>query len=169
MVREFREELRKLQAEGGGIEITRSYLYRFPPFSFRIFDVELGEVPEREDPESRTVFPANDGAFKEEALWVDFDPLLGGDVVVEEGIEEAAEEHKDGESPVPGVGAITGETEDDNEEYDVPAHGPVVFRVGWGIPAEDRREFFHKSCNCSIISAYLPLFMCCMNMRIMGN
>lgn len=135
----------KLQADGGCIEISRLYLYRFPSFPLRVFDVEFGVEGRGYEPEAGAIFPADDGTLEEEALGMDFHPLFRRNVIVNEGIEEAAEEDEDGECPVPGVGAVAREAEDNDEEYGVPPRGPVVLGVRWCAPAEEGCEFFHKS------------------------
>lgn len=98
----------------------------FPSLTLHVFNVEFVVVCVGKQPESCAVIPADQGIREEEALGIDFDPLLWGNMVVNEGVEETAEEHEDGEGPVPGIGPIACKTEDDDEEHDVPAHGPVV-------------------------------------------
>lgn len=88
--------------------------------------MDVGEACCGEEPESRAVLPSDNGVFEEEGFWVERDVLLGRDVIVEEGIEEAAEEHEDGEGPVPHVGPVARQADDGREKYDVPAYGPIV-------------------------------------------
>jgi hypothetical protein len=152
MVREFWDEFRELQADGSSVDGSRLDFHVFLPFSFEVFYVEFGVGWCGNEPEAGAILPADDAIFEEEALGVDFDPLLSRDVVMEERVEEAAEEDEDGEGPVPGVGPIACETEDDDEEQDVPPRCSVVLGVLGCAPTEEWCEFFHKSLYFSIFT-----------------
>ena len=125
-VRKLWNELCKSETDLEWISASTLNFELFPSLTLHVFNVEFVVVCVGKKPESRAVIPAGQSFSEEEALRVDFDLLLWGNMIVEEGVEEAAEEHEDGEGPVPGVGAVACKTEDDDEEHDVPAHCPVV-------------------------------------------
>ena len=152
MVGEFGNECCKLEANGHWVGASVQDFYFSPSLVFGVFYVEFGIGWCFDDPEADAVLPTDEGALEDESLLVDFQPFLWGNVVVEEGVEEAAEEDEDGEGPVCCVCPVACKTEEDDEEHDVPSRSSVVLGVRRGAPAEERCEFFHKSLYFSIVT-----------------
>lgn len=136
-IRELGNAFCEAEANSHGVDVPVLDFYLFPSFPIYVLDVDIDVGLGREEPESCAILPPDDRVLEEEGFGVEGNPLLRGNVVVEEGVEEAAEEHEDGKCPIPHVGAVACKAHDDEEEHDVPAHSPVVRGVGRGAPAEE--------------------------------